>query len=191
MNDGLTVRRAMFVQEYLVDLNGTKAAIRSGYAPESAHVEASRLLSDAKVGAAVQEAMDHRAARLGVTQDRVVAELAKLGFANMMDYITVPEGGDAFVDLTTMTRDQAAALAEFTVEEYVEGRGPESRDVKRLKVKLVDKRAALVDLGRHIGMFKTSVELSAPGGGPVEFVIYGEREAKDAAAWQQDNPPPA
>ena len=154
MNGELTVKRAMFVQEYMVDLNATQAAIRAGYAAESASVEGCRLLADAKVAFAVQSAMETRAARLGITQDRVLAELGKLAFSNMLDYITVPETGDAYVDLTSMTRDQAAALADFTVEEYTEGRGPEARDIKRVKIKLADKRAALVDLGKHLGTFK-------------------------------------
>jgi len=47
-------RQWRFVQEYLIDLNGTQAAIRAGYAPESAHVTASRLLKNANVAAEVE-----------------------------------------------------------------------------------------------------------------------------------------
>lgn len=56
----LNEKQQRFVREYLVDLNGAQAAIRTGYAPNSAHVTASRLLSDANIAAAVQEAMDKR-----------------------------------------------------------------------------------------------------------------------------------
>ncbi len=48
---------------------------------------------------------------------------------------------------------RAAALQEVTVEDFTEGRGEDKRDVRRVKFKLYDKRAALVDLGRHLGMF--------------------------------------
>ncbi|MGI4802893.1 MAG: terminase small subunit [Janthinobacterium lividum] len=160
MSDGLTVKRAMFVQEYLVDLNATQAAIRAGYAADSASVEGCRLLADAKVAAALAEAMEVRAVRIGISQDRIAAELSKLGFSNMLDYLTIPEDGDVSVDLTKLTRDQAAALAEVTTEEVTTGGGDNRQTTKRVKIKLSDKRAALVELGRHVGMFRDKVEHS-------------------------------
>jgi phage terminase small subunit len=170
----LTIKRAMFVQEYLVDLNAAQAAIRAGYAVDSASAEGSRLLADVRVSAAIQKAMSDRAERTMVTQDRVVAELAKLGFSNMLDYITVPSSGEPYVDLTAMTRDQAAALADFTVEEQTtSGRDPVT--TKRVKIKLADKRAALVDLGKHLNMFKERVEISGPDGGAVQLEAVRNR----------------
>ena len=44
----LNPRQAAFVREYLVDLNGTQAAIRAGYSPNGADVQAIRLLGNAK-----------------------------------------------------------------------------------------------------------------------------------------------
>ena len=84
-----------------------------------------------------------------------------------MIYMKV-EGPDAFVDLSTLTRDQAAAIQEVTVEDYKDGRGENARDVRRVKVKLSDKRAALVDMGRHLGMFKELHERSGKDGGPIK-----------------------
>ncbi len=179
--DGLTIKRAMFVQEFLVDLNGAQAATRAGYAAASAKVESCRLLADEKVVAAIQDAMDARAVRIGISQDRVAVELAKLGFSNMLDYITVPDDGDVAVDLTGMTRDQAAALSEVTTEEVTTGGGSNTQTTKRVKIKLADKRAALVDLGRHLGMFKERVEVTGKDGGPVEVESARERIARRIA----------
>lgn len=67
-----SARRDAFVQEYIIDLNGTQAAIRAGYAAGSAHVTAARLLSDDKVKALIKAAMDARAERTGITQDKVL-----------------------------------------------------------------------------------------------------------------------
>lgn len=156
----LTPRQLRFVGEYLVDLNATQAAIRAGYSRKTAQEQSSRLLSNVMVAAAVAAAQAKRSERTEITQDRVLTELAKLGFANMADYMVATAGGGPYLDFSALTQDQAAALQEVTVEDYVEGRGENARGVKRVKFKLADKRAALVDIGRHLGMFKDRLELS-------------------------------
>jgi hypothetical protein len=94
------------------------------------------------------------AQRHNLTVDRIIGELALIGFANMLDYITLQADGSVSVDLSNLARDQAAAIQDITVDEYMDGRGHDARPVKRIKFKLSDKRAALVDLGKHLGMFK-------------------------------------
>lgn len=166
----LTPKQERFVAEYLIDLNATQAAVRAGYSAKSAAEQACRLLINVKVAKAIEAAQAARAVRTEITQDMVLKELAKLGFANMQDYMQVTSGGEPYADLSALTRDQAAAITEFTVEDFTEGRGEDTRDVRRVKFKLADKRAALVDIGKHLGMFKDKVELSGAGGGPVEAI---------------------
>jgi phage terminase small subunit len=148
----LTVRQARFCTEYIVDLNGEKAATRAGYSPKTAKSQASRLLTKANAKAEIARLQAKRSERTEITAERVLIELAKLGFANMADYMTAGLGGDPYLDFSALTRDQAAALQEVTVDTYVEGHGDEARDVKRVKFKLADKRAALVEIGRHLGV---------------------------------------
>src|SRR5262249_47012617 len=93
------------------------------------------------------------AARYDVTTERVVAELARIGFANIQDYIAIDRDGSPHFDLAAISRDQAAAIQEIIIDEYKDGKGEDARDVKRVRLKLADKRAALVDLGRHLGLF--------------------------------------
>lgn len=159
----LTDRQMRFVGEYLVDLNATQAAIRAGYSERTAQEQGSRLLSNVIVSQAVAKAQLARSKRTEVTQDRVVRELAKIGFANMMDYMRIGEDGDPYTDFSGIDRDMAAAIAEVTVEDFKEGRREGARDVRRVKFKLADKRAALVDLGKHLGMFVERREVGAPG----------------------------
>jgi phage terminase small subunit len=79
----------------------------------------------------------------------------------MADYMRVGPDGCPRLDYSTLTRDQAAALQEVTVDEYVvpDPDGPDEAGkrsclpVRKVKFKLADKRAALVDLGKHLGMF--------------------------------------
>jgi phage terminase large subunit-like protein len=61
--------------------------------------------------------------RLAVTKENVLAELAKLGFANMLDYVQPTAEGDVVVDLSALDRDKAAAVQEVVVDTYQEGRG--------------------------------------------------------------------
>ena len=149
----LTAKQERFVAEYLVDLNATQAAIRAGYSPRTAKQMGTENLAKPVLAAAIQKAMAERGKRTEIEADDVIRELAKIGFANMLDYITIGKDGDPYVDLSKLTREQAAAIGEVTVEDFTDGRGEGARDVRRVKFKLADKRGALVDLGRHFGLF--------------------------------------
>lgn len=113
--------------------------------------------------------------KLAITKERILAELAKIGFANMMDYVTIADNGDAHVDLSKLDRDKAACIQEVTTETYMEGEGDDAKPVKRIKFKLMDKKGALVDMGKHIGMFIQRVET----GGPGDFSDMSEDELLD------------
>lgn len=171
----LNPRQERFVQEYLVDLNATQAALRAGYSPNGTRQTAYNLLSNPDVEEAIAKAREKLANKHGVTIDRIVSELALLGFSNMQDYMKATPGGDPYLDFSSLSREQAAALTEVTVEDYTEGRGEDARDVKRVKFKLADKRAALVDLGKHLGMFQERPNL----GLNVTFVIDGGPQMVD------------
>lgn len=89
----------------------------------------------------------------GITRERIMVELAKIGFANLDDYTTVQPDGTRVIDFSMATRDQMAAVQEITVETYTEGHGEDAREVKRTKLKLHPKREALIAMGKQIGMF--------------------------------------
>jgi len=167
----LTSKQERFVAEYLIDLNATQAAIRAGYSEKTAKQQGTENLAKPAIADAIQKALARRSARTEITQDAVLQELAKIGFANMADYMRPGANGDPILDFSQLTRDQAAALTEVTVETYTEGRGDEAEDVKRVKFKLADKRAALVDIGKHLGMFTNKVEHS---GSLVNIHISGD-----------------
>ena len=75
----------------------------------------------------------------------MVDELRKIAGANMADYMKPGPEGYLVLDFSGLTRDQTAAMSQLTVADVVAG--------KRVTFKLHDKRAALVDLGRHLGIF--------------------------------------
>lgn len=147
-------KQQRFVDEYLIDRNATQAAIRAGYSAKTATVIGAENLTKPNIKKAIEIGEAELAERTKITQDKVMKELEKIGFSNMLDYITITNGGDPVTDFSALTRDQAAAISEIVVEEYTEGRGDYARNVKRTKFKLSDKRSALVDMGKHLGMFK-------------------------------------
>lgn len=183
----LTDKQQRFVEEYLVDLNATQAAIRAGYAASGASVEGTRLLANAKIASCVAEAQAKRAARTAITADKVLKELAKIGFSDIRKAVRwYSQTNVAAVDLD---EDQQALAGEgeirFAVANQVELVSSADIDDETaaaiseigqtasgaLKVKLHDKRAALVDIGRHLGMFKDRTVLENPDGSAVNPVV--------------------
>lgn len=158
----MTPKQQRFVDEYLIDLNATQAAIRAGYSVKTANPAGARLLANVSIAAAIAERQNAVAGKLGITQERIAHELACIGFSNMGDYMRVGPDGDPVLDFSALTRDQTAALSEVTVEDFKDGRGESARDVRRVKFRLADKRAALVDLGKYLGMFKDDSARSDP-----------------------------
>jgi phage terminase small subunit len=143
--------QARFVEEYLLDLHATKAAIRAGYSPRSAQVTSSRLLDIPAIQQAIDRAIAKRSKRTEITQDMVVQELAKLAFADMADYVTWGPDGVTVRDLDDLPEGASRAVAEVT-------------NTKRGgRVKLHDKKGALDSLAKHLGMFIERKEIALKG----------------------------
>ncbi len=73
----LTPQQSRFVEEYLVDLNATQAAIRAGYSKKTANEQGAQLLAKLSIREAVAEAQEARSERTGITQDEVIQGLKK------------------------------------------------------------------------------------------------------------------
>jgi len=121
---------------------------------------ATRLKANESVQVRVAELLGSAAERTEITRSMIAEELAKIGFANMQDYMKVGADGDPYLDFSNLTAAQAAALAEVTVEDFKEGRGEDSRDIRRVKFKLHDKKGALVDLAKLLGFFVEKREIA-------------------------------
>jgi len=160
MTDGLTPKQAMFVKEYLIDLNNTQAAIRAGYSAKTADVAGSRLLANVKVAAAIQEAMDKRSEKTGITAERVLEEIAKLAFCNLQDFYN--ENG-SIKDIHELPRDVAAALSS-TKTNITEACAVQ-------EIKLHDKKGSLELLGRHLKLFTDKTELTGANGTDLNLTV--------------------
>lgn len=141
----LTAKQQRFVDEYLIDLNATQAAIRAGYAPENAEQVGYKLVHKSSVSNAINQAMAHRSRRTGITQDRVLRELAKIAFVNANDVI----------DPDSATVRQDAADEDLSCIQSVKVKTSESDtgSSAEREIKLADKLRALELLGKHLGLF--------------------------------------
>ena len=163
----LTEKQQRFVDEYLIDLNATQAAVRAGYKAKNAQQIGSENLSKLVIAEAIAEKMAERSKRTGVNQDRVVLELAKIAFVNAADVIdpenaTIKEGA---------TSDDTAAIQSVKVK-VIPTKGGEG--VER-EVRLNDKLKALELLGKHLGMWNDKMDVNVN----IPIVISGEDDLQD------------
>ena len=179
----LTAKQERFCEEYLVDLNATQAAIRAGYSADSAKSIGHENLTKPDLQERVAEMMAERSRRCNFTSDDLFNELVKVGTANMLDFITVQSDGSSYVDLSNLTRDQAAALSEVSMDVVQGARdGEMPREVRKVKIKLHSKLQALVELGKHLGV-KAGVDITSNGTNPsVKFMIPDNGRGPDVGA---------
>lgn len=157
----LTPKQKIFADEYLIDLNATRAykvAYPSCKKDEAAAVNGSKLLRNTKVAEYIQERMKEREKRTEITQDRVLQELEKLV---LFDIRKLFDNNGKPVDISMLDDDTAACIAGLEVVDYFEGAGEEREFAGYVKkYKLTDKLRAIELMGRHLGMFKDKLELS-------------------------------
>ncbi|ALV06690.1 terminase small subunit [Roseateles depolymerans] len=159
----LTHLQRLFVDEYLIDLNASKAALRAGYSAKTAGRIGSYLLEKPKVAAAIEEAMKERANRTNITADRILQELARVAFFDIRKLYN--EDG-SMKKPTELDDETAAALAAVETIEGLEKEAGATTTWTR-KIKAVDKVSALTLAMRHLGMLRDKVEHSGPGGQPL------------------------
>lgn len=145
----MTQKQKRFIEEYLIDLNATQAAIRAGYSPDTAQQTGSENLSKPVIRAQIDRAMAERSKRTGVNAERVVQELAKIAFVNAAEVI---DPKTATVKEDALPED-TAAIQSVKVKTFGE-------DGLEREIKMADKIKALELLGKHLGMFKDKLELS-------------------------------
>lgn len=154
----LTAKQNRFVEEYLIDLNATQAAIRAGYSAGTAKEIGSENLTKPNIRSRIDEAVAERSRRTGVNQDRIIRELAKMAFVNAADMIDMD---NAKLKVCT-SPDDTAAVQSVKVKKTIS----ENSETVEREIRIADKIKALELLGKHLGMFKDKIELS--GGLDVE-----------------------
>ena len=156
---GLNAKQSRFVEEYLIDLNATQAAVRAGYSEKTATEAGYENLRKPHIAKAIEASKLERSKRTEITQDMVLQELAKIGFADIRKAVAWgsapepsmnPDDDRVYpVELIAsefMDADTAAAISEVSLT------------AQGVKIKMYDKKGALDSIGKHLGMFIDRVE---------------------------------
>ena len=164
MAEKLTPKQKRFCDEYLVDLNATQAYLRAGYKVSEtvAGVNANRLLKNAKIAAYISKKQASLQKQTGITQEKVLTELAKIGFADIKQYLEfktvktpVVIDGEKVIDYMMVVDAKDSSEVDGTpIQEVSIGKDG------TFKFKLYNKLDALEKLGRHLGLYDKDNALS-------------------------------
>ncbi|EPO6695741.1 terminase small subunit [Pseudomonas aeruginosa] len=153
----LTKKQRLFVDEYLIDLNATQAAIRAGYSTRRATEIGYQLLQRPEVAQAIQAAMAERSKRTEVEADYVIRRLREI---DEMDVLDILEDDGSFRSIRDWPRVWRQFLSGIEIAELFEGRGDDRRIAGVLrKVKWPDKLRNLELLSRHVGTESAALDL--------------------------------
>lgn len=164
----LTAKQQKFADEYLIDLNATQAAIRAGYSPKSAGTNADKLLKNTKIRAYIEARMAEHSRRTGVTQERIIRELARIAFLDPTQLVNM----DTAELLENAAADDRAAIASVKVKTIPT---PEGTGLER-EVRFADKIKALELLGKRFGMWIDRQQVDVQG--TVQIVDDVPRDTK-------------
>jgi phage terminase small subunit len=160
----LNDRQSRFVDEYLIDLNATQAAIRAGYSQKTAGVQAFHLLKNPKIAAQIEKRRQIVSEKAGLTFERLMQEAMRLAFFDIRKLV---DKDGRPLPLNELDDDTAAAIQGLDVATVG------NNDVgvgEVLKYKIADKNSAIERLFKHMGLFKKDNEQANPGDAMAKFV---------------------
>jgi phage terminase small subunit len=150
---GLNEKQRIFCEEYLIDLNATRSALRAGYSEKTAYSTGHELLKKPEIQNYISERKAVRSERTAITADMVLKEFAKIAFSDIRSFYK-PDGS---LKLPSEMGDEAHCLGGIETDE-IWAYNPETEKKERVgeakKIKLYDKVRALESLGKHLGIFE-------------------------------------
>jgi phage terminase small subunit len=154
----LSDKQIRFCNEYLVDYNGSKAAIRAGYSKKAAKEQASRMLTNANIQNYLSAKKEKVLNKLEISRERVMLEIGRLAFSNISQYFD--ENGN-LKSLSDLSPEDVAALSSVEIKEEfdtVDGKKVSSGFAR--KIKLWDKTKALEMLAKHFQIYSDAPEVN-------------------------------
>jgi phage terminase small subunit len=142
----LTEKERKFCNEYLIDLNASRAARDAGFSDESAAVTASRLLRKANVSHYISKKIRDQTEKLDIQRERIFRELKSIAFSRITNFMRVDHGRVLMLDTADIDRESIGAVAGYTETTTAEGGS--------ISIKLHDKLKALDMLAKYAKLFK-------------------------------------
>jgi len=158
----LNDRQKRFVAEYLIDLNATQAAIRSGYSQKTANEQGARLLAKARIRQAVDEGQNRTLGKLEITRERVLEEIACLAYSDIADYVR-EDGTIDWPLIKSLPRQKRVAIQKLIVDTTGGSGDGKRKVVERTRFECASKIQALELLGRHLKLFTDKLEVATDG----------------------------
>lgn len=152
MNEKLTGKQEMFCQEYIIDFNATQAAIRAGYSEKTAYSIGQENLNKPEIQARIAELKKVRMEKLGITQERVLQEYARIAF---LDISKLYDENGNMLEPVDMDEDTRRAIGGVEVTKSKDPKNPDEIH----KVRLIDKKGALDSVAKHLGMFEEKINV--------------------------------
>jgi phage terminase small subunit len=172
-----TPMQRLFIEAYLVSRSLTKAAIAAGCKARSAHAVGWKWFNKTEIRAEIEARLASTLDRYAVTSDRIIRELALIGFGNIGDFVAVQADGSLVVDFGAATREQMASLRSVEIDERTIGGA--ASGVRKIKISMSDKRQALMDLAKIARLLPAGrLEHTGAGGGPIAFDANVKEEHK-------------
>ena len=161
---GLTSKQQLFLNEYLVDMNATQAAIRAGYSERSARVISCKLLTNTDISAAIKQKIAEKAMKADEVLEKLT-EIARGDMGNFMDTSSMSFQLDLNkakeLGLTSLIRK----VKQRTVT-HVE-KGGEEEETNTIEIELLDQLKALELLGKYHKLFVERTEVTGEDGKPL------------------------
>jgi phage terminase small subunit len=171
-DDAERIKYDCFVEEYLKDFNGTRAAIAVGSAPVSASMAATRMLRHPYIAREIARAKAARLERCRVDGDNVLRQLSHLIF---LDPRRMFNSDGTPVPLHELPEEVAAAITAIEVQELTTGQGDDQQVIGHVKrYRFADKMAAINSAMKHLQMFPSTLTVTGPGGGPVQVDVKAD-----------------
>lgn len=161
-------KQIAFVQEYCKDYNGTQAAIRAGYSPRTANEQASGLLAKPNIKAAIREHLDKNL----ITAERVLAEYAKMAFADIGTYVRVKSNNEVVaVPFEALDAGATGAIKKVRGRTVITGSDDDAEVANVVEIELHDKLKALEPLARLHGLFDNSTTVKFDASSPLSLNV--------------------
>lgn len=179
----LTPKQARFVDEYLIDLNATQAAIRAGYSAQTANQQGPRLLESSAVMAAIDARKVDRSEKLKIDAGWILQRLVAEAEADLADLYDQYNNLKPVEEWPLIWRQ--GLVQGIEVEALFDGFGKDREQIGTVrKIKLDNRVKRLELIGKHIGVmaFKDHIEVSSLNGLADRLARIKEIDDGEAAA---------